>query len=80
MLILDENDRNPIWPPYKNSVLLINAYILGYGGESGTFITVLGETDEKELDVLRLIYIAFMLLNHVFMTQIIPKYKMCDYR
>ena len=47
MLILDENDKNPTWPPYKNSVLLINAYILGYGGESGTFITVWGKWMKK---------------------------------
>ena len=46
MLILDENDRNPIWPPYRNNILLMYGSILGYGGVSGTFIKAFGETDE----------------------------------
>ena len=49
MLILDENNRNPIWPPYKKSILLIYAYILGYGGVNVTFIKAIEETDEIQL-------------------------------
>ena len=49
MLILDENDRNPIWLPYEISILLIYAYILGYGDVNVTFITAIEETDEIQL-------------------------------